>query len=274
MKSVFVMATDLNLLMLEVEDVVRQAGALLLSHFRTDDLIVMDKSAGNPVTEADLASEKFLVTNLGKLLPHASFFTEESLHNLSDGYSWVIDPLDGTVNFSRGLDYFCISVALAYQNKPILGCIYRPVGDEFFSAINNHGSFLKSEKKSIRLCVRSGITLDKAFASICLPYKNGGFDSAIAVFGSLAHSCYAVRKMGSAALDQAYVACGRLDVSVLMNLGWWDVAAGMLLIEEAGGVVTDFSNAPIGPDYKSYLATSPLLHKQVQHLLYSIDITF
>lgn len=255
---------QLEKLMSAVEPKVKQAGEILLSYFHKVDLVKRQKGYGDLVTEADVASEAFLIEQLGALFPEASFFAEESGVTQPHDYCWVIDPLDGTTNFAYGIDYFCVSVALTYKNRPILGCVYRPSADEMFSAIRGGGSYLNGQK----ITVSTVKTVDRAFISVCLPYgRNEQFTHAVSVFERLADASYAIRKLGAAALDQAYVACGRLDASIFEKLGWWDVAAGMLLVQESGGYVATYQNEVVGPEYRSYIATNGQLYPEFEHLI-------
>jgi len=253
----------------DVAPIIKHAGAIVLSYFhtrltRTEKLI--DGIDHGFVTQADLASESYLIEHLAPLIPGASFIAEES--GIATGkqhdYCWVIDPLDGTTNFAHGLPYFCISIGLTHNEKPVFGMIYQPLTQELFYATEGKGAFLNG--KPIRV---SQAPLEKSLIAIGVPYaKDQAFAHLITSTWPIAQRVYSVRTFGAAALDIAYVASGMLEGALFEELGWWDVAAGMLLVQEAGGQVTDFSGNEIDPDYKSFLATgNPEVHQVLLKML-------
>lgn len=248
----------------DVERIVREAGSLLMDYFQNSSLVSQAKQrAGDVVTQADLASEQLLIRELQALVPEAAIFAEESGRHSASTKSrlcWVIDPLDGTVNFAHGIRYFCISVALTDNGVPVLACIYCPPTDEMFCARSSGGATCNG----VSITVSQVATLDSAFVGVCLPYGRGEhFAHAIQTFERLALSTGAVRKWGAAALDQAYVALGRLDAVLFEDLAWWDVAAGSLLVKEAGGRVTDYQEQEVRSDYMTFIASNGLLHRQL-----------
>lgn len=244
-----------------LEIIIKDAGDILLTYFNKNNLERFNKSDGSFATQADLESEKFLIKKLHELVPEAGFFTEETgIQNGNNKYLWVIDPLDGTTNFAQGLPYFCISVALTKNNVPVIGVVYNPLLKEFFYAIKGSGAFLITSTINTthqQLNLNHQKKLKSSVVLFSIPYKknNHFFDE----INSIAHQAYSVRTFGAAALDQAYVAAGRGDAVVMQGLSWWDVAAGMLLITEAEGTVTDFEGEEITPKYQTFLgAISPL----------------
>lgn len=213
-------------------------------------------------TEADRAAEDYLITALARLVPEASFHAEESgtSGDQSSDYVWVIDPLDGTTNFSQGLPIFSISVALTYQGVPVLGMIHQPLLDELYYAAQGQGAWLNGK----RIAVSSPRELKKGIVVVALPYAHDpSYMKLFAQVRMIAPRAYAFRHLGSAALDLAYVAAGRLDGVFMAKLGWWDVAAGMVLVSEAGGIVTNFAGKSIGSGYKSLVAAGPQMHEQL-----------
>lgn len=244
----------------QVEVVVQEAGTLLLNWFQRG-LERSYKKDGSFATQADLESERFLVEKLKKIVPGAGFFAEESGKVAGNEYCWVIDPLDGTTNFAQGLPYFCISVALTQQNEPILGVIFQPVLKELFSALKGQGAFLNGQ----HITVSSPQRLDQSFAVVAFPYQRD--EETVQKLLSVAHRAYAFRKCGAAALDQAYCAAGRFDLTLFSGLSWWDVAAGMLLIQEAGGLVQQFDGSLVGPEYRSFLAGNKPVCQEVKALM-------
>lgn len=249
----------------ELEPIIRKAGDILLSFFGKKLERKMKPDHGF-ATEADLTSEKYLIEALGELLPEASFCAEESgkFGSESSEYCWVIDPLDGTTNFVHGLPYFCVSVALVYRGQPIVAVTYQPTTDEFYFAQKGEGAWLNDKKIS----VSHPKSLSHALIGCSLPYRSKV--DALEVVQQIVGHVYGVRHYGAAALDLAYVSVGRFDGVLFMDLAWWDVAAGILLITEAGGKITDFEGKPIGPDYASCVAGSSLVHQELLSLLRDI----
>lgn len=202
----------------QLADCIRQAGALAMSYYGKP-LTLLPKEHGF-ATQADVAVEQFLMRQLGTLLPEASFYAEESGQsaNHHDGYCWVIDPIDGTTNFARGIPYFCISVALTFNGEPAVGIIYQPVLDEFFYVEQSGGAWL------------NGVRLHK-------PVAKQGMKLVVASLWSGSRPTkrgYTLRYFGAAALDCAYLASGKLDGLEFGSAAWWDIAAGILLLKEAG----------------------------------------
>jgi myo-inositol-1(or 4)-monophosphatase len=246
-----------------LEAIIKEAGRIVLSYL-DKRLTFTEKDKSGFVTEADLASERFLIKELGLLLPEASFFAEESGKSGSGAYCWVIDPLDGTTNFAHHIPYFCISVALTYQDRPIVGAIYQPITDEFFYAERGRGSFLNG----VKIGVNREHELAKSMVAVGFPYaKNKQFMELLEGVQRILPQAYSFRYFGAVALDLAYVAAGRLDGAFFEGLGWWDVAAGMVLIEEAGGQTSDFQGKEVTPSYVSFLAANQEMHEILLPLL-------
>jgi len=240
----------------QIEPIIKEAGTILVSYFQKSfNYKLVD---GHYVTDADLKSEQFLKRSLGEILPQASFIAEESGKSGDSEYCFVIDPLDGTTNFVQGIPYFCISVALTFNNQPILATVYDPLRDEFFFAQRGLGAFLNGNKINI--------SNKRRFSDCCIATNISYLIKDINQLSGLLkvrNNALTMRVMGSAALDQAYVACGRLDGAFFNELKWWDVAAGMLLIGESGGIVTDFGYDEITPDFKSYVAGQEEIYNQL-----------
>ncbi len=247
----------------ELEPILRQAGDILLSYYGRE-LQIKEKPQNGFVTQADLASEQYLLEALHALLPEASFFAEESGASGSvNDYCWVIDPLDGTTNFAYGLPYWCISVALTYKNSPIVGAIYVPLQDDYFFAEVGKGAFCNG----IAIKSSSPTEFAHALIAIGIPYGGDQRQKILHLGERIVVEAYGVRHLGAIALDLANIACGRLDGVVLTGMGWWDVAAGMVLIEEAGGQITDFEGKKLGPDYKTGMAGGKLVYTKLAQML-------
>jgi myo-inositol-1(or 4)-monophosphatase len=242
----------------KMELIMHTAGQLLLS-FYGKPLVRMYKSDTSFATQADKAVEEFLIVELSTLLPQAGFCAEESgMKGMQEGYCWVIDPLDGTTNFAHRLPYFCISVALTYNKVPVIGSIHNPITKEIWFAQVGKGAFLNGEK----IAVSQPRALDESVIAARFPYDmQSPLTHAVL---SQAHTVYAIRHCGSIALDMAYVASGRLDGALFNRLSWWDVAAGILLIQQAGGNVTTFEGQELNPEHHSCVAGGILIYNALR----------
>ncbi len=247
----------------EFKRIVKEAGKLLLS-FWVKTIKKFKKREGL-VTEADLAAEKLLMKELQNLFPEADFWAEESGQSgtNNNGYKWVIDPLDGTRNLAHHIPYFCVSVALTYHDEPILAAIYDPLRDELFYAQKDKGAFCNDQKIS----VSHPETFKDSFIAFGVPHLHDRRISIIKPVQELAGMVGAVRHMGAIALDLANTAIGRFDGVMFTHLAWWDVAAGMLLLKEAGGEISDFKGAPLTPSYKTCIGGSLPIFEQLKKLV-------
>ncbi len=246
----------------KVCDIVKDAGKLIMGLLKKKHSYT-NKPDGSYATEADYQSEQFLKDNLGRLFPEFWFLGEETGQSGMGEYGWVIDPIDGTTNFAHGFPYFAINLALIYKNEPIVGITYNPVADELFVAEKNKGAFLNG--KSINVSEETSI--EKAFCSIAIPYRKVDYTVFDKITYKLEQSIYSFRKLGCASLDLASVACGRLDGAVLKYVKWWDIAAGIVLIREAGGLVSEFNGDGITQDFSSCLGSNSHLHGRFCELL-------
>lgn len=244
--------------------VIEQAGDLLLS-YRFTPLKRTAKPGAGFVTQADKDVEYFLIEQLSGLFPEATFFSEENGKSARESaYCWVIDPLDGTTNFSYGLPHFCISVALTYNQEPILGVVYQPLLREYFFAQKGAGAFVNDKS----IFVSTTHRLSDAFILFCIPYgHNERARRMVSAVVELSQSVVSIRLLGAAALDLAYVAAGRFDGLFFEQLAWWDVAAGSLLIQEAGGAVTDYKGSHLVPTFGSVVAGSATVQAQLRTFL-------
>lgn len=246
-----------------IEPILKHAGQIVLSEFRKPIPWHEKKNAGI-VTAADLASESFLKKELEKIIPGAAIIAEESGLQKGSEYCWVIDPLDGTTNFAQGFPYFCISIGLTYKDEPVWAGIYQPILEEFFWAIKGKGAFCNKAPISVNRTE----SLSKSIIAVGVPYpKDGYYKQIIRALELITPKIDAFRHMGAVALDQAYVASGRFDGVFFSELGWWDIAAGLLLIQEAGGVVTTFEGGPINRHYKTYIGAGPQIHQELMRLI-------
>jgi myo-inositol-1(or 4)-monophosphatase len=228
---------------------------------------IAHKGAIDLVTEADLAAEKKIIEILRAELPGTGFLAEESSSSYLEAPTaptWVIDPLDGTTNFAHGFPWFCTSIAFLLEGRSEAGVIYCPMLDELFCACRGAGAWLNGR----RLQVSSVALLDQSLLATGFPYDiQRHHEKVIAALQAMLVRAQGVRRAGAAALDLAYVACGRLDGFWEIQLKPWDSAAGLLLIEEAGGQVTDFRGGPYSPFLPEILATNGLIHPELNTIL-------
>ncbi|MCB1758555.1 MAG: inositol monophosphatase [Gammaproteobacteria bacterium] len=216
----------------------RSAGGILLRYFdRVDSLKVDRKGMNDFVSDVDRAAEQVIVEALRKTYPDHAIFAEESGRQGGDSeFEWVIDPLDGTTNYLHGFPQFSISIALKHNGVLEHGLVYDPLRDEMFTASRGEGALLNDRR--IRVTNRKGF--EGALVGTGFPYREQRhLDTYLAMFKRMVQETAGVRRPGSAALDLAYVAAGRIDGFWELGLSQWDIAAGALLVKEAGGVVTD-----------------------------------
>ena len=243
----------------KVAPVVKKAGELVAQYFYQDKVESFTKKDKSIVTQADLECERYLIQELSKILPEASFFAEESGGSeKQSAYSFVIDPIDGTTNFASGIPYFCISVCLTHKKKSLLGIVYQPLLKEYFHAIDGQGVFLNGKKLTHKPKDRARNPV------ILMGYKmlNSYISSVEHVLKghSLVQNRYCIRYFGAAALDLAYLAMNRVDAVVYGKLAWWDVAAASLLVKEAGKLITSFEGVDVDYKVKSVLAGTSCMH--------------
>jgi myo-inositol-1(or 4)-monophosphatase len=250
----------------------RDAGRILAA--RLGRARIAHKGDIDLVTEADLASEKLIIEKIRSHYPRHAILAEES--GASDGLStgakqsawkWIIDPLDGTTNYAHGYPCFCVSIAAECKGRIEIGVVYDPLRDEMFAAERGQGATLNER----RLRVSAVDNLNRAMLCTGFPYDVRERPRFARHFTNFTMQAQAVRRDGSAALDLAYVAAGRFDGFWEDGLHPWDVAAGMVLIEEAGGLVTDFLGAPLDIYTPKVLANNGLIHETMLQVLGTDD---
>jgi myo-inositol-1(or 4)-monophosphatase len=221
------------------------------------------------VTDADRKSEEMILERINRKFPRHDILAEESEARDSGAeFRWIIDPLDGTTNYAHGFPVFCVSMALQRNGEIIAGCIYNPMLDEMFTAEAGSGAFLNGG----RLRVSAVRDFSKSFLATGFPYDlRTDRNNNINYFVSLAKRTLAVRRAGSAALDLAYTAAGRFDGFWELKLHPWDTAAGLLLVREAGGEVSDIHGGEYCLNSKSIAASNGLIHAELIAQLTGID---
>lgn len=253
-------------------EVVSEAAAYVRErHENRKGLNVKKKGRQNFVTEVDKTTEEILVSGLSRVLPGAGFIAEEGTgHSNDGGFQWVIDPLDGTTNFIHGLFPFAISVGLAEGNEVVAGIIYEFGLDELFYGWKGGGAWLNGE----RIFVSGVPTVGEALIATGFPYTDFSFINQFmeSMDYFMKHS-NGLRRLGSAATDIAYVACGRFDGFYEYGLNPWDIAAGILLVKEAGGEVSDFHGGTDTLFAPNFLCTNHHLFNEFQGAIQKIMST-
>lgn len=253
---------NLTSIVKDVTLVCRETGKYILSQSQSFQYSNVEfKGLNDMVSYVDKTAEEQLVAGLSTLLPEAGFLTEEHTINTDKKeYTWIIDPLDGTTNFIHGLPIYAISIGLEFNNEIILGVVYEINKDEMFYATKNGGAYLNDRKIS---CTQTENLKDTLVAT-GFPYYNFELlPQYMNLFSTLMQKTHGLRRLGSAAVDLAYVACGRFDAYFEYNLNAWDVAGGALLVKEAGGECIDFNG---GSDYihgRSIIVGNEKLCKQI-----------
>jgi len=230
--------TNTKALVLEVGDFIRQES----KNFSTSN--IEHKGFNDLVSYVDKSAEKQLVDGCTKILPQAGFIAEEGTSDKTgETYNWIIDPLDGTTNFTHGLPVYAISLALIQGDEIILGIVYEINRDECFYAIRGEKAFLNEKEISVS---KAGHLKHSLLATGFPYYDFDQMNTYLQILNDFMQKTHGLRRMGSAAVDLAYVACGRFEGFFEYNLNAWDVAAGAFIVQQAGGTVTDFKG---GNDY-------------------------
>ena len=227
---------------------------------------IQKKGPKDLVTEADIKSEKHIVDTIRNVFPDHDIFAEESgdKNHVESKYRWIIDPLDGTTNFAHQVPIFSVSIAFAISGEICVGIVLQPVSGELFTAVKNKGAWLNGHSISISECR----VLSEALVVTGFPYDvKKNTVPYMTRFEKMLNAVQGVRRLGSAALDLCYVACGRFEAFWENNLQPWDTAAGFLIAEEAGGRITDFSGKPYTVDKPEILATNSHIHDEMCAIL-------
>ena len=249
-------------------DAARAAGRLLVDELSGARRIAYKGSPTNLVTEMDQRAEALILERLRRAFPDDAILAEEQ--GAAAGRSdrrWIVDPLDGTTNYAHGLPIFAVSIALQAAGRLILGVVYDPTRDEMFVAEHAGGATLNDTP----IHVSSTPTVGQSLLVTGFPYNiRETADTNLAEYAAFSVRARAVRRLGSAVIDLAYVACGRFDGFWELRLGSWDVAAGAVLVEEAGGRVTGVDGKPLDVDAPTLLATNGRIHQEMRTILEEI----
>jgi myo-inositol-1(or 4)-monophosphatase len=254
-----------------IEDIIqisREAGELIRNGFGKTHSIEFKTNELNLVTETDKASEKLITDFIKKKYPTHGILAEEGSDvNKSSEYLWVIDPLDGTTNFAHGLPIFAVSIGLQKNGETIAGVVYDVMQDIIYSAEKGSGA----TANSVKIKVSENNNLQHSLLVTGFPYNiKENPDKALERFTTLSKKSRGIRRLGSAAIDFCYVATGVFDGFWEVHLNPWDICAGNLIVEEAGGIVTDFDGKPIDIFTKRILCTNRKIHQKMIEVMKSI----
>lgn len=253
---------DYELLCSKVIAITRLTGNFIRKESMSFDAKSIEyKGLNDLVSYVDKNAEKQLVRNLTKLLPEAGFITEEeTINTVGKSFTWIIDPLDGTTNFIHGIPTYSISIALYQENEPVIGVVYEINRGEMFFTYKGGAAYLNH--KEIRVSKAS--ELSQCLLATGFPYYQ--FEKQpqyIQLFTEMMQRCHGLRRIGSAAVDLAYVACGRFDAYFEYNLNSYDVAAGAYLVQQAGGTILNFSGGEEFLETREVLATNGLVTEEI-----------
>ncbi len=256
------LSANLNIM----EKACKKASKLLIRDFgEIEKLQVSKKGPGDFVTNSDKRTEKIIMNELSLARPDYSFLAEESgLSNKSNEFRWIIDPIDGTTNFLHGIPNFAISIGLEKNKEIICGMIFNPITNEMFYAEKGKGAYLNNS----RIRVSSRKNVDECViltGGPVLSYKNK--EIFFKEYENVTRKVAATRKLGSSALDLAYLASGRCDGVFERNLNYWDIAAGIIIVKEAGGTITDFKGGDKYIEERNLLGTNSKIDKELINLL-------
>lgn len=258
------MLKEINKIKKVADDLALSAGKILAQGYNKVRKITY-KGRINIVTDIDEKSEKFLVKNIKKNFPTHKIIAEEGGEvKGEEDFCWYIDPLDGTSNYAHNFQFFCVSIGVEHYGKIIYAVVYAPLLNEFFWAAKNGGAFLNNKKISV-----SKISdINKAMLATGFPYDiKESSENNINYFTAFAKKSQTIRRVGAAALDLCYVACGRFEGFWEIKLSPWDMAAGKLIVEEAGGKVTGFDGKELNLFNKKIVSSNKILHNKMLEII-------
>lgn len=248
-------------------DSVHKAEDIVMDRFNTTKDFSF-KGRANVVTEVDLLSEKSIIDALHQEYPYFRIKSEESGSSETESpYEWIVDPIDGTRNYLSGIPHFSITLALAYKGEIIIGVTYDPIRKELFQAQKGGGAYLNKEPISIS----NHTEINQSVVGFDMGYSDKRASQGLEVAQKLWPGIQSIRVMGSAALGIAYAACGRIDLYFHHHLAVWDIAAGMLLVKEAGGIVVDRKGNETTQENDSIIASNPILIQSFLNLTDGLD---
>lgn len=251
-------------------DAAQAAGTLLRENFNRAKTLRFKEGIHNIVTDSDIASEQLIIETIRSYFPDHAVLAEEGGEDATtSSYRWIIDPLDGTVNFAHGIPIFSVSIAVEFSGAVVVGVVYQPLLDELFTARRGGGAFLNGRAIEVSRCA----CLADAFLVTGFPYNIASFpEYRDWHFPALVRRGIPIRRLGSSALDLAYVAAGRFDAFWEVGLQPWDIAAGVLLVTEAGGRVSAYDGSPHQLTTRTIVATNGSIHDEFIAFLMSDEV--
>lgn len=262
---------DLQSACKQATSIAREAGQLLRQGATQQKAVSRKSSTIDLITEYDQAAEALISDQLRRAFPDHQLVAEEGSqnHRAASSFTWYVDPLDGTSNFAHGFPVFAVSMALYQESHPLIGVIYDPLRDECFTAVAGGGAYLETVDMKQRLQVSGAATLLESLLATGFPYdRHHSQQDNLAQFGAFLKKAQGIRRAGAAALDMAYVAAGRFDGYWEYKLNSWDIAAGWLLVKEAGGRVSAIDGRPFQLAEKvSLVASNGHIHDQMLEVL-------
>ena len=242
----------------------KKAGKILEKNFRKATKIFFKKDS-SLLTKVDLKSERAIVQLIKKNFPSHDILSEERGGKIGEKYTWIIDPLDGTRNYSRNIPFFSVSIALVYKKSPILGVVFNPINKELYFSERGKGAFLNGK----RIKVGQQQVLSQAIISFSKSPDKEAFIKIYRILGKIKKFCFTFRfrYFGSTALDLCYIASAKTDVSIGTGLKPWDLAAGILIIREAGGKITNLEGRDCQIEEKNIITANVRLHNQLLKLI-------
>lgn len=260
------MSVNLEMLCHDVVELCREVGIFIkMEESKVRNVDIETKSKNSLVSYVDKTAEERLVTDLALFLPEAGFIAEEGTSSkVGETYNWIIDPLDGTTNFLHGVPTYSVSVALKKDDNIVLGVVYEVNRDECFYAWQGSAAFLNGDKISVS---KTSTLADSLIATGFPYYDYKHLDNYFELLKELAKNTRGIRRIGSAAVDLVYMACGRFDAFFEYSLHAWDVAAGAFIAQRAGGTITDFKGGDNWLFGKEIVAVNPNLTQEFSQLL-------
>ncbi|MEM6737085.1 MAG: inositol monophosphatase family protein [Bacteroidota bacterium] len=258
---------NFNNLTIKVVDLAKEVGSFIRQERRSFSYDKVElKGPSDLVSYVDKESEKRLVERLSTLIPESGFITEEETTDQGrKEFTWIIDPLDGTTNFIHGIPNYCVSIGLMYEEKIVSGVVYEVANDEIFYAWENGGAYLDGKQ----IQVQQAFKISECVLATGFPYYNfERLDQYFKILNRLMKDTQGLRRMGSAAADMAYVACGRYGGFFEYNLNSYDIAAGVVLVKEAGGTVSDFKGGDDCIFGREMVAAGPV-HQELLYVIKS-----
>jgi myo-inositol-1(or 4)-monophosphatase len=257
---------DLQALCMDVVELSREVGMFIkMEEQQVSKQQIEEKSLNSLVSYVDKTAEEKIVSRLGELLPEAGFVAEEGTSDKSgEVFNWIIDPLDGTTNFLHGIPVYSVSIALQQNAKIVIGVVYEVNRDECFYSWQGGAAYLNNEIMQVSPCKQ----LSESLLATGFPYYDyQRIEAYFALLKELSQKCRGIRRMGSAAVDLAYVACGRFESFFEYSLHPWDVAAGAFLVQQAGGKVADFNWGDNWLEGKEIISSAAGMHQEMLSLL-------